>query len=421
MFKKQWLWIPAILAAGLTGYLTVRHLQPPAPNEPPDEYHGPPVTIDNLSQLLASDDQKAKTAAEKFLAAVPYQNRGDLEEMRIHAADPAIKAALRARLLEINRLLATNPPPISLHVHNARLATVVEALNVEMGTQIRCFKDSPPAFSLDVADKPFWEVILALQKQHSFVINASDVMMFDDLPNDGSQYAISGPFLFHAVDRPFTPVLPGGRPNVPSLTFVYQLQSDPRMSVTQVSYEVHLAGPALNPSEGGGLVPLPPMQSGKIPTNAVSVNLTHRWLATAGNVNTDLVTSITASAVFIVQIPDLSLEVGGIDSKPGWEQSLGDVVVAVPEFHSAPGATTFTFKVTPPEMAELLTLRITDPDGGIHWRNTGNAFGSSGELAGKFTGITARPPYNLQVLLADSVHEVHVNFQTLNVHQPEKP
>src|SRR5204863_6579784 len=71
--------------------------------------------------------------------------------------------------------LAANLPGITLAVSNASLADVISALNetLDTATKLQYVNDGNPGgtYTLDVKNKPFWEIVSALQQQQPFSLN----------------------------------------------------------------------------------------------------------------------------------------------------------------------------------------------------------------------------------------------------------
>ncbi len=419
MSKWVLIGIPVILAAALIGYQAVRWAEPPIVPATPsavDVRHVAlaPVSMESLASDLASEEPEQRRAAMTFLAEVRYQDREQLASIRNHAREPVARAALSKRLLEIYTLLAAAPPPISLHVQNATLSEVVAALNAEMGTKILCIKDGPPAYTLDAKALPFWEVVVALEKQRPFSIAQHATMVLDDLPMAYGEYAISGPFYVRAEDSVFT----NSRP--PSLFLGIQMQSDPRMTVSQVTYYVGLSGQATTDAPGGGLVALTTSRIGTSVESAATLSLNHRWLVTMGRKPADVVTGVRATAVFTVVVPNLTLEAEEMDTRATWEETLGDVKLGVTEFHLEGRSGTFKATIVPPEKAKLVTLRMLDGRGATRWTQTGASANERGEISASMAGMP-QPPYKLQASVAESVREWTVKFEELRVAEPDKP
>ncbi|HEY4328333.1 MAG TPA: hypothetical protein VGN88_01255 [Phycisphaerae bacterium] len=131
-------------------------------------------------------------------------------------------------------LAVLHPPPIRLHVKDADLNQVAAALTVATGTKIQAYTElrGSGRFTLDADDKPFWEIVQALNAQSPI-----HVMGFHDEFSLSTglgweQVASKGPFFLYASRGIMAPVAAGvmgrvaGRPARPVLR--YTLAADPR-------------------------------------------------------------------------------------------------------------------------------------------------------------------------------------------------
>ena len=199
--------------------------------------------LDTLTRDLGSADDHTRNAAQELLARVPYQKRAWLRQQAEATSAPEARAALEKRLGEIEEMLATNPPPISLHVKQVTLLNVVDALNQEMGTHLTYESrgETPDGtYTLDVTDQPFWEVMTALDRQRPFrfdesygEISLTDGREFHREPGM-SRHMIAGPFFMFAVPR-YEPVpnvgVREGTARPDRFEVACKVFADPRMNV----------------------------------------------------------------------------------------------------------------------------------------------------------------------------------------------
>ncbi len=123
---------------------------------------------------LGDESFTKRKAAQKELDTLTYRQLDMLRQLAATATDDEVKSRLQTRISEIEEELAVSPPPISLDVQAATLNEVAAALGKSLGTPLEVW---PPGgsggqrgmtWTLSVKEKPFWEVIGELEKQHGF-------------------------------------------------------------------------------------------------------------------------------------------------------------------------------------------------------------------------------------------------------------
>lgn len=139
-----------------------------------------PYTRDLLTRLNSADAAQ-RDAAQKQLASIAglMQQPEILKRLQETSADPELKDFFGQRITQIRakeeeRRLA-NLPPISLSVTGAPLAQVAADLSKAVGVPGAFIVENngnpnQGGFTLEMKEKPFWEVFLALQNQHGFTI-----------------------------------------------------------------------------------------------------------------------------------------------------------------------------------------------------------------------------------------------------------
>jgi len=359
------------------------------------------VPPEDVPRDLGSGNPEMRRAAQAALARLPYQKRVWLRQEAESAATPEVKTALEKRLAEIEEMLATDPPPISLHVKEATLPEVVEALNQEMGTRLTYASrgDSPDGrYTLDVSGQPFWEVIAALDRQRPFRFDESyGVMSVADgrelnRESGMARHAIVGPFFMFAVPRYVERPTParGGvaqeRFEIACKVFV-----DPRMNVVDFGFgqEDTTLGPdtqgnVLRLTGGGGYVMHNAAVSGRI--------VSRQFIASPGTV----VAWVKAEAEFTTGAMSKTVEIPEVEKAGAWRRELGAGWVHGEGFMPATMGQ-FSFQVGPPEVASLMTLYLMNGSGTPVWSLNGG-LGQQGMLTGTIT--KPDPPYTLRIALA---------------------
>lgn len=79
------------------------------------------------------------------------------------------------RLAAIHEEMAVHPPPISLTLKNADTDLLVQSLSTELGVDFKRVTEGGFAqsnrYSVSMHEKPFWDVFVALSRQHPLVIS----------------------------------------------------------------------------------------------------------------------------------------------------------------------------------------------------------------------------------------------------------
>ena len=176
---------------------------PAAPVAPND-----PFTRELLNRLDSADLAR-RDAARNELADIAgmMQQPEILQKLQESTIDQGLKALFQQRLNEIkakeDEERFANPPPISLSVKNVTLPFVVASLNgalkgpvVFESYSINNTIPSKQTFTLEVKDKPLWEVLNALQDQQPIELdaNGASAMRLTVMGTRAlRRYAIAGP------------------------------------------------------------------------------------------------------------------------------------------------------------------------------------------------------------------------------------
>jgi hypothetical protein len=120
---------------------------------------------------LGSAEHSEREAAKKELDRASYRDRETLVRLADGVTDAEIKGRIMSRVDAIDEEVALNPPPITLEMKNALLGDVALELGKQLGAKMEAWPDSrfgprDKWYTLTAKDTPFWEVFMALSKQH---------------------------------------------------------------------------------------------------------------------------------------------------------------------------------------------------------------------------------------------------------------
>lgn len=203
----------AMLLSFLFALCAAAPLQARAPASPavvtPDAQR---ALADDLRRRLNSPNLAERQGAERELASVAAV-LNDAELLNRVAASSADQQTRELLLQRINQLRARGTaapvaatltggalPPISIKVQQASMAQVVDALNTALNTEAKITAPNVGGpFTLDVQDKPFWEVVTALQAQAPFNLGAGTRISFSSLQANLRPHAIDGPMIMYVT------------------------------------------------------------------------------------------------------------------------------------------------------------------------------------------------------------------------------
>jgi hypothetical protein len=382
--------------------------------EPPHQ-----ATMETLVEDLGSGDVKVREAARGLLASVHYRRRGWLRGLA-DAAEGEVKTAIEARLGAIEEQLATEPPPISLHVKEATLGDVVFALNEEMGTEVkyRGAGNRAGTYTLDVTDQPFWEVIAALNAQRPFYMSGfhGEEMYVEDSPMGMMKHAISGPFFCYASADTIGATTP------PSFMLHFNFLADPRMHIADLHFNISPGNSpdfaTIGPDSAGNVFKFM-SRGGYYDGHGASCgyngNLQLVWPASPG----ESISFLKATVGFVMAVPGLSEEVDPVVE--GWKSTkLGDVTATLSKLQVEGTRGQIECRVVPAEKAGLLTFLLFDGNDGLRWAYT-PAEGEleSGVVGARLTGLF-KPPQKLRVLRANRMHARSASFEIRDIPIPKR-
>jgi hypothetical protein len=184
---------------------------------------------------LSSADFKEREAAGKVLEGATWRDLEELRALAKGATDSEVKARVEQRVEALEEVLALDPPPISVKLEGAGVAGVAAALSGETGArwQTSAGGVSKDTFTLEMKDKPLWEVYLALNQQHPLAIlpRAEDIQLMS-----GQRGVVMGDvekgFLFYPQTLARQVDFQGREPR-PMVTFSFGMLGDPRLKLAK--------------------------------------------------------------------------------------------------------------------------------------------------------------------------------------------
>ena len=131
---------------------------------------GPALNVPALVELLSHPEYAQRQAAQRRLELAPFDQFERIKGLAQSAGDPLVKDRLERVVDALEERMALEPPPISLHLKDASADEAHEALRKAVGTDmisIEIFDPlQEPSYTIDADNKPLWEIIEALSRQH---------------------------------------------------------------------------------------------------------------------------------------------------------------------------------------------------------------------------------------------------------------
>lgn len=116
---------------------------------------------------LQSEAFAEREAAQKSLEGATWRDLETLRGLMKGASDPEVKARLQKRLDAVELEWLTHPPAVTLEVQRAGIQDVAGALSAGTGVAWVAEDSGKPdgAWTMKAAERPLWEVFLALENQ----------------------------------------------------------------------------------------------------------------------------------------------------------------------------------------------------------------------------------------------------------------
>jgi hypothetical protein len=245
--------------------------------------------IQELLSRLNSPDPAKREAAQKQMAGIAglMQSPEAVKQLQELATEPELKELFGTRVAQLKakeeEKRIRNLPGISLKVSNAPAADLIGALNAALEAPMKLeavnsgarrvargpeggAAESVPTWTLEVKDKPFWEVFTALQEQQPMDIQNTSGSATLRVSFSGARgkryYAISGPAILWLTALSYSRSLnfptPAGGVQAASMGMNLQMAIDPRIRATRIQVPTELKAVddegrnLARPNPGGG-------------------------------------------------------------------------------------------------------------------------------------------------------------------------
>lgn len=157
----------------------------------------------NLIQRLADPDFAVRQRADGDLAQYNWKHLPDLKAVVRDISDAEARARVLARIAQIEQEIGVDPPAISVSLQNATRRQVGTELTLATGVAFAVLPlnigDDPAVLhTLTAVDKPFWDVVGDLSKQHPLLLRAGGGQMTLTRPVQNERFTAAGNFgIFH--------------------------------------------------------------------------------------------------------------------------------------------------------------------------------------------------------------------------------
>jgi hypothetical protein len=386
-----------------------------------------PFTQDLLSRLNSADPAQ-RDAARKQLGVIAnlWQQPEILKQMSEATTDKEIQALIEQRLNELKAKQAQvdlmHLPPISLNVSGATLPQLATALNDALNPPLKIMSVGSANlgnWTLDVKDKPFWDVFAALTQQQALSFSSGGTQL--RLMRSGTairRYALDGPAIAYVNSINYsrsvalqTPT--GERPSPASLSVTVIVAADPRVRVTRFQNLSLLSAT----DDAGNTLARPGMNSGSyINTTANQIN---QSLSLTPPENLGKTLSLTLESRIMAQATDLMTSISDVQNNVDKPVTLGGRTFRVARFDAPAGGaiqlqiTATTVQPQPGGTTPRVTYQLTDGTGRSVWSAT-----SAGSLSAGIGSGAAAGPYKLEIRMPDKTIELPLHFELKDIPLP---
>jgi hypothetical protein len=428
---KQRACIAAILAITLAARAAApAPPTPPAPATQPAPAAQPDESWSTLLRQLGADDFAQRDAAQKQLDQTTWRELPRLQQFADAATDAEVKARLADRIRVIQEDLAVNPPPISIELHNASLSQVAAALSKALGVPLESQGATDESYTLSATDKPFWEIFLALSRQHPLALQDNGASLNLIRQSNGMTNGfIQGPIAIFPTSLTRTRTVspqadPAAQRRPENLSFSFLTAFDPRLRIAR------LASPVISEIRDVDDNTLFKRQEAVQVPGAIGRNIS---LISSGTSlilpekHSDRIALIKGDLRCIVQTREEQFDFSDLANKVGQEFQCGSGAVRLTDFR--------TDQRNPASVAVNLSLSLTRPPQPIRVMennestlyptatlldSTGKIVTSSmltGSLSSGLNGAYT-PPFKLRISVPSKVRDVQVSFQFKNLPIP---
>jgi hypothetical protein len=188
---------------------------------------------------LSSADFKEREAAQKALEGATWRDLEALRGLAKGASDAEVKGRVEQRVAAMEEALAVEPAPVSVHVKDAELGTVAAALTEQTGMAWTA-GGAPKTwrFTLDVVDRPLWEVVMALDAQHALEMQGSLSIHVQPSNETVVRGEVEGAFLIYPVELSRRMRFQEGNGELPEMVLRFGVRGDPRLNVARMGKPV---------------------------------------------------------------------------------------------------------------------------------------------------------------------------------------
>jgi hypothetical protein len=203
-----------------------------------------------IRTLLASSDFAQRQAGQKLLDALAPSELNTLRALAKSESDPEVKSRLDNRITALELYALVHPPAFSLHLKDASLADACQRLSTQLGNDVQLVAPTNPrgaagiaagSITLDVDNLPFWDIMLRLQRQDPFTISAATIISTGSYRSRISLSRTTAAPVYQRIDTFLVNPTISGNPASGSWTIRLAFYADPRVRITQYSYQPRIA------------------------------------------------------------------------------------------------------------------------------------------------------------------------------------
>ena len=303
-------------------------------------------------------------------------------------------------------------PPITLSVRDASLPLVASTLNNALHTTAKIQAPGTSGqYTLDMKEKPFWEVLMALHQQGPFVIAYTPTGMRLTTGSGIKRYAIDGPVIAfaEAVNYRRATTTPSARGNPPvsaALSMAITIAVDPRVKVSQ--YQTPRVISAVD-DQGHNLAPSGATRS----TLISSSNQVNQTLLLAPVENMGKTFSVVFESGITAVSQDKVIVIHDLQNNLNLSVAVGNRNIRIARFDVVNGTISYQFISTPPTAGNeplRVDYALIDGTGKSLLSNSG-----TGSFSGNLMGTNSRGPFNLELRAPDKTVDFPVRFEMKDI------
>jgi hypothetical protein len=405
---------------------------------------GPEAGVDTQWRVMlaqfASEDFREREAAQKTLETTTWRDYDLLRRLATMTRDAEAKARVEGRLQTLVEKMAVEPPPLTLQIKDKPLDDVAAALAGLLNVKVEAWPTSRAArtgksFTLDVMEKPLWDVMLELNRQHPISLQQSTEGLRLMQTEPGTRHGVvSGGLLVYpmSITRSKTVALQkpeGEQVGAEQMNFTFTAILDPRVKL--VKYRQPELTEVLD-------------DAGNVLHRSVEVQRPEAWSNDHGRMRIwqsgvalkipekmgKKIVSAKGELRIIAQVDETLLEIPDAVKTLNQPVTIGGMQVTIEQLELR--GTSIQFRVTRKQLpaverdlgadlrlraaAENPGVRITFMDATNRRIWSSMVLGSSG---GSFsTGGEVKPPIKVELSMATKTKEVGLPFEMKNLPLP---